>query len=210
MRSVTLSFQALETNLAGLHSRYGDSLVLDLRANAYALGASEVARCAAAVGIRRAYFSPAEQLPEGLEPVSSPADARAGWWSGEGGEVVTFQAEIISLKRVPRDTPVSYGYHYRTSTETTLALVCAGYADGLPRSASGSAQVSVNGTLVPVAGRIAMDQCVVDIGDTAAHVGDVATLWGASPTLAQWASWAARPQTALLTHIGGRVVRTWT
>jgi alanine racemase len=118
-----------------------------------------------------------------------------------------FLADVISVKRVPANTPVSYGYQYRTQKETTLALVGAGFADGVPRSASGSALVTIGDTLCPIAGRIAMDQFVVDCGDTPVSVGDAVEIWGTSPTIDQWAAWSGRPVEALLAHIGDRVVR---
>ncbi len=118
-----------------------------------------------------------------------------------------FCATIISVKRVPADTPVSYGYHYRTSAETTLALVSAGFADGVPRSASGKAFVRVGDVLCPIAGRIAMDQFIVDCGDNPVSVGDEVEIWGSSPTIDQWATWSGRPVEALLAHVGDRVVR---
>ena len=118
-----------------------------------------------------------------------------------------FTADVISVKRVPANTPVSYGYHYRTRTETTLALVSAGFADGVPRSASGKAFVRVGEVLCPIAGRIAMDQFIVDCGDNPVNVGDEVEIWGSSPTIEQWADWSGRPVEALLTHVGDRVVR---
>jgi len=118
-----------------------------------------------------------------------------------------FRATVIAVKRVPTNTPVSYGYHYRTTAETTLALVSAGFADGVPRSASGKALVRVGDVLCPVAGRIAMDQFIVDCGDTRVSVGDEVEIWGVSPTIEQWAEWSGRPVEALLAHVGDRVVR---
>jgi alanine racemase len=119
-----------------------------------------------------------------------------------------FAADVISVKRVPANTPVSYGYHYRTATETTLALVSAGFADGVPRSASGKAFVRVGDTLCPIAGRIAMDQFIVDCGNAPVSVGDEVEIWGTSPTIDQWAKWSGRPPEALLAHVGDRVVRS--
>lgn len=127
--------------------------------------------------------------------------------SDSGSAPPRFRADVISVKRVPANTPVSYGYHYRTTTETTLALVAAGFADGVPRSASGKAFVRVGNTLCPVAGRIAMDQFIVDCGDTPVAVGDEVEIWGSSPTIEQWAEWSGRPVDALLAHVGDRVVR---
>jgi alanine racemase len=118
-----------------------------------------------------------------------------------------FSATVISVKRVGPGTPVSYGYHYRTQAQTTLALVSAGFADGVPRSASGKAFVRVGDNLCRVAGRIAMDQFIVDCGDTPVSVGDEVEIWGSSPTIEQWAEWSSRPVDALLAHVGDRVVR---
>src|SRR5690606_35880584 len=78
---------------------------------------------------------------------------------------MTLDAAVISAKRVPADTGVSYGHDYLTARETTLALVPLGYADGVPRSASGRAPVSIDGVTYRVAGRVAMDQLVVDVGE---------------------------------------------
>jgi len=128
----------------------------------------------------------------------------SGLGSDESGQ---FCASVISVKRVAANTPVSYGYHYRTTTETTLALVSAGFADGVPRSASGKAFVRVGDALCPVAGRIAMDQFIVDCGDNPVTVGDEVEIWGTSPTVEQWANWSGRPIEALLAHVGDRVVR---
>lgn len=118
-----------------------------------------------------------------------------------------FFATVISVKRVPANSPVSYGYHYRTQTETTLALVSAGFADGVPRSASGKAFVRVGEVLCPIAGRIAMDQFIVDCGDNPVSVGDEVEIWGSSPTIEQWSEWSGRPVEALRSHVGDRVVR---
>ncbi len=76
---------------------------------------------------------------------------------------------------------------------TTLALVPIGFADGLPRSAEGRAAVWVGGARCPIVGRIAMDQCVVDVGDRPVRLGDPVTIFGPGPdepTVAEWARWA--------------------
>ncbi len=143
-----------------------------------------------------------------MTEVNSHAALRRLTVSGSGSETrAQFSASVISVKRVPANTPVSYGYHYRTEVETTLALVSAGFADGVPRSASGKAFVRVGEVLCPVAGRIAMDQFIVDCGDTPVNVGDEVEIWGTSPTIEQWAQWSSRPVEALLAHVGDRVVR---
>jgi alanine racemase len=63
--------------------------------------------------------------------------------------------------------------------ETRVALLTAGYGDGLPTAASNRAQVLLHGKRCPVLGRISMDQTMVDVSDLPeVAVGDVATLIG--------------------------------
>ena len=123
-------------------------------------------------------------------------------------------AAIVSIKRVPADSGVSYGYTYRTSTESTLALVPLGYADGIPRSASSRAPVWINGRKYQISGRVAMDQFVVDIGQDTAAVGDRAVLFGdptsGVPSADDWADAAGTINYEIVTRIGARVTRTTT
>jgi alanine racemase len=121
-------------------------------------------------------------------------------------------AGIVSVKRVPAASGVSYGYTYRTDGETTLALVPLGYGDGIPRHASGRGPVSINGTTYRIAGRVAMDQFVVDVGDDAVSVGDRAILFGdpadGVPSATDWADAADTINYEIVTRLGGRIERT--
>lgn len=123
-------------------------------------------------------------------------------------------SEVIAVRRVPADTGVSYGYRYRTPRETTLALVPLGYEDGLPRAASLGAHVLVGGELAPVAGSIAMDQLVVDVGDRKVSVGDRVVAFGdpatGAPTMDSWADAAGTINYEVTTRLGRRVVRHYT
>lgn len=126
---------------------------------------------------------------------------------------MTLTAPVVSVKRVPAAHGVSYGFDYRTSAETTLALVPLGYADGVPRAASGRARVSIAGTTYPIAGRIAMDQVVVDVGDDPVAVGDAAVLFGdpatGVPSADDWAAAAGTINYEIVTRIGPRVSRRY-
>jgi alanine racemase len=84
---------------------------------------------------------------------------------------MSVSSEVINLKRVPAGQGVSYDYRYRTEKETTLALVPFGYADGIPRAAEGF-EVIIAGERFSQVGRIAMDQFVVDVGDSEISIGD--------------------------------------
>ncbi len=124
---------------------------------------------------------------------------------------MTLRGAVAAVRRVPAGTGVSYGYAYRTETDTTLALVPLGYADGVPRQASGRGPVTINGRRFTVAGRIAMDQFVVDVGDHPVAVGDEAVLFG-DPTLGvpsarDWADAADTIDYEIVTRIGARVPR---
>ncbi|WP_372408308.1 alanine racemase [Streptomyces luteireticuli] len=127
--------------------------------------------------------------------------------------VMTLSASLASVKRVPAGHGVSYGHLYTTPAETTLALVPLGYADGIPRSASGTGQVLVAGKRRTVAGRVAMDQFVVDLGDDAAAVGDEAVLFGpgdrGEPTAEDWAEATGTIAYEVITRITGRVPRVY-
>ena len=68
------------------------------------------------------------------------------------------------VKRVPAGTGVSYGHTYTTPAATTLALVPVGYGDGVPRQASGTGPVQLRRPAPHVAGRVCMDQVVLDLG----------------------------------------------
>lgn len=122
-------------------------------------------------------------------------------------------ASIASVKRVPAGSGVSYGYDYRTTAETTLALVPLGYADGIPRHASSRGPVSINGTTYRVAGRVAMDQIVVDVGDADVSVGDRAVLFGdpatGVPSADEWAEASDTINYEIVTRIGSRVKRRY-
>ncbi len=127
--------------------------------------------------------------------------------------VMTLGASLALVKRVPGGHGVSYGHSYTTPGETTLALVPVGYADGVPRHASGTGPVMVAGKWRTVAGRVAMDQFVVDLGGDSAHAGDEAVLFGSGergePTAEDWARAAGTIAYEIVTRVGSRVPRLY-
>jgi alanine racemase len=90
-------------------------------------------------------------------------------------------------------------------------LLPVGYADGLPRAASGHAEVMVGGRRCAVAGLISMDQTVIDLRSQQVHLGEIATVFGpgtsGEPTVADWAAWAGTIEHEIVTAIGARVRR---
>lgn len=126
---------------------------------------------------------------------------------------MTVRAQILLTKRVPAGTGVSYGPDFITSRETTLALVPLGFADGVPRHAAGRASFAVDGVRCPIAGRVSMDQVVLDVGDLPVRAGEHAVMFGpgtlGEPTVAEWAAWADTNPHDILTGIGARVARRY-
>ncbi|WP_458245215.1 alanine racemase [Streptomyces sp. MAI_2237] len=127
--------------------------------------------------------------------------------------VMTLSANLALVKHVPGGHGVSYGHHYVTPGRTTLGLVPLGYADGIPRHASGNGPVLVGGKWRTVAGRIAMDQFVVDLGGDEPPVGAEAVLFGpgdrGEPTAEDWAQAAGTIAYEIVTRIGTRVPRVY-
>ncbi|MET7744054.1 alanine racemase [Streptomyces sp. NPDC005385] len=127
--------------------------------------------------------------------------------------VMTLSASLALIKHAPAGHGVSYGHHYVTPGETTLGLVPVGYADGIPRHASGTGPVLVAGKWRTVAGRVAMDQFVVDLGGDEPEPGAQAVLFGpgdrGEPTAEDWARAAGTIAYEIVTRIGTRVPRVY-
>ncbi len=143
---------------------------------------------------------------------------------------MTLEARLATVKRVPGGHGVSYSHHYTTPQDTTLGVVPLGYGDGIPRHASGGGPAGApggpvlvgarpgepGGRVVRVAGRVCMDQLVLDLGpDATERAGDVVTLFGAGdgvarggvPTAEDWAQAAGTISYEITTRLGARVPR---
>lgn len=193
-REARIDLAAFARNLASL----GVSS-LDLRANAYGHGAEAIEAAARDAGVR-------EFSPTGVGAAAYGLDRMAGT-----EPLLTLVGEVIAVKRVPAGSGVSYGYTYRTGTETVLALVGLGYADGVPRLASNRASVWIAGAARPLVGRIAMDQLVVECGGNPPEVGEDAVLFGAAPhpTAVEWADLTGRTASELTAGLGPRIERRY-
>lgn len=127
---------------------------------------------------------------------------------------MSLRSELILVKRVPAGSGVSYNHDYVTTRDSTLALVPLGYTDGLPWSAARHAEVWIAGRRYPVAGRIAMNQLVVDLGGDTAYPGAEVVAFGpgtdGEPTLLDWARWAGTVPQDIATSVGLRVQRQYT
>jgi alanine racemase len=118
-------------------------------------------------------------------------------------------ARVAHTKLVGAGTPIGYGHTYRTARATTIVTIPVGYADGYPRSATQGAQVVIRGGRLPVAGRISMDQLMVDAGDIPVHVGDDVELWGPALAVDEVAKAAGTISYEVLARVGRRVPRVF-
>jgi alanine racemase len=126
---------------------------------------------------------------------------------------MTLRGSVVHVKRVPAGQGVSYGHEYVTDRETTLALVPLGYADGVPRAASNLGPLWLAGKRRSIAGRVCMDQFMVDVGDEVVRAGDDAVLFGSGdrgePTADDWAQVLGTISYEIITRVGARVPRTY-
>ena len=200
-RLVEFSRFALDSNLAELARSLPDS-VIDLRCDAYGHGASWVREAAVAHGFD-------EFLDDDRPYDEVPTCTGLLFGVTDGSRVATVTAEIVATKSIGIGEHVSYGYTWTAERDTRLGLVSLGFADGLPRAGSNRATMTLAGKRVPVVGRIAMDQCVVDITDVTVSTGDVATFWDSVESLKEWAQYSSRDPLSLVSGLSWRVERSW-
>lgn len=125
---------------------------------------------------------------------------------------MSVRARLTLVKAARAGQGVSYGHEYTTDRDTILGVVPIGYADGVPRAASSRGPLTVGGARHTVAGRVCMDQVVVDLGPTyAGGAGDVVTLLGRAdrgePTAQDWAGAAETISYEIVTRMGPRLPR---
>jgi alanine racemase len=126
---------------------------------------------------------------------------------------MTLVGRLALVKQVDGGHGISYGHTYYTTQPTRLGLVPAGYADGIPRAASNVGPVWIDGMRHTIAGRVAMDQFVIDLGEQEAGVGDEVVLFGSGdrgePTAQDWADSVGTIAYEIVTRIGPRVPRVY-
>lgn len=127
-------------------------------------------------------------------------------------EAMRVTARLTLVKRAPAGQGVSYGHEYMTSRDTVLGLVPMGYADGIPRSAGMRGPLQVGGRRYTVAGRVCMDQLVLDLGpDFDGAAGDEVVVLGRSadgePCAQAWAEAAGTINYEIVTRMAPRLPR---
>lgn len=127
-------------------------------------------------------------------------------------EAMRVTARLSLVKRAAAGQGVSYGHEYVTDRDTVLGLVPMGYADGIPRAAGGAGPVLVGGRRLTIAGRVCMDQVVLDLGpDFAGAAGDEVVVLGRAadgePSAQDWAQAAGTINYEIVTRMSPRLPR---
>jgi len=93
--------------------------------------------------------------------------------------VMELRSAVVFIKNVKKGEAVSYGRTWIAPEDTVIGVIPAGYADGFPRRLSNDHSVLIRGRAYPLAGRICMDQCMVNLGpETEVQRWDEAALFG--------------------------------
>lgn len=126
--------------------------------------------------------------------------------------MLALKSQVALLRSIHAGEAAGYGRTFLAKRDTLLAVLPIGYGDGYPRALSGKGRVMIRGRLVPVAGRICMDQLTVDVTDLPeVAVGDEAVLVDSRPgsclSASSVANTAGTIPNELLCRLGERLPR---
>lgn len=92
--------------------------------------------------------------------------------------VLSLRSKVVFIKRVPKNTGISYGLKYYTENDSNIVTVPIGYGDGYSRLLTNKGEVLIRGKRYPVVGAVCMDQLMVNVGDDRVEIGDEVVLIG--------------------------------
>ncbi len=126
---------------------------------------------------------------------------------------LSWKSRVAYFKVVQPGHPVSYGSTWQSDHATRIVTIPAGYGDGYFRALSNRSEVIIRGKRYPVAGRVCMDQMMVNLEQGTAYNGDEVVLLGETPdasvTAENIAEWAGTIAYEVLTNINTRVPRVY-
>lgn len=212
---------ALRRNVARLLTA-GGSRTADVRVDAYGHGLPECAATIVDAGMRLLVDDErvrGDLTRRGVSPsamtvhADDVADPCTLWGlpGGAGTPVMSLHGSLLSTKPLLRGEGVSYGYAFRAPRDTVVGLVSGGYAQGVVREVGDVVRVRVGSVTAAIVGRVAMDACVVDVGDTGAAPGDDVVFFGdperAAPWLGAWTAATGLEGIEIVSLAGARVRR---
>lgn len=126
--------------------------------------------------------------------------------------VATLKARVMQIRELASGDTLGYSATWTAMQPTKVALLGAGYRDGIPRKLSsqrndGPGHVVLNGKRCPIVGRVSMDMMGVDVSHAKAEAGDWAEIFGENIPVDEAAGWAQTISYELLTHLGSRYAR---
>lgn len=124
---------------------------------------------------------------------------------------MTLKTKVLDIKSIKKGQCVGYAKHFVTQKDSVIAYLPCGYADGYPRNIQKNTPVLINGTRVPIVGRVSMDAMAVDITDIYHNViiGDEAVLWGKGLPVDDLEVCTNSISYELLSCLGARVPRVY-
>ncbi len=141
----------------------------------------------------RAIVRPGHALYGYVSPAQAPAQGPAPLKAIDVAPALSWKIKIVAVKDIPADTLVGYGGSARTRRETRIAILGAGYADGIPHRLSNRGRVIAAGKFAPIIGTVSMDLTTIDITDSPSlQPGDDVTLIGREGAVSQNAQEIAR------------------
>ena len=191
----------------------------------------EMATALAALGIRPTLMHLASTNAiayprrDGMLPLVRPGHAIYGYVSPARGPAphplfavkpaLSWKARIVTIKDVPAGARIGYGGSYHAMSPMRIAVLAAGYADGVPHRLSNKGKVIAGGRFAPIVGTVSMDLTTIDITHSPQlKPGDEVTLLGREGDLSLDAQQIARTagtiSYSVLCGIGGRVKRFYT
>jgi alanine racemase len=128
--------------------------------------------------------------------------------------VMSLRTRIISLRDVPAGAGVGYGSSFVPQRASRIAVLAAGYGDGIHRGLSNRGKVLIRGVLAPMVGIISMDVTMIDVtGVPGVEIGDTATIYGTDGKFSHPAHLVARSlgtvTSDLLCAVSQRVLRIY-
>ncbi|MFP7760569.1 alanine racemase C-terminal domain-containing protein [Marisediminicola sp. LYQ85] len=224
-REARIDLGAARRNIRALVSDDAD-VAVDVTGDGYGHGALRIGRVALEEGARVAVRDVRERerlTAAGLDSDVGIADDRARelasrvYGLGWGDAVMRCTAQVLAYKTVAAGEGVSYGYTWRAPVDTTLAFVPLGYADGIHRGASNVGRVWLEGRVRLIAGRVAMDAHMLDLGEPLESRPPAGTLravvFGEAghghASAHEWAESIGASPLEVTSRIGTRVQRVW-
>lgn len=123
--------------------------------------------------------------------------------------VATLEAPVLQIRQVAPGDSVGYGATFTATAPMELAVLGAGYGDGVPRLLSNRGAVAWHGQRCAIVGRVSMDLTTVDVTGCGARVDDWVEIFGATVLVDEVAAWAQTIPYEILTGIGQRPRRKY-